>query len=70
MLAPASRGGEANMGLAEDELRAIEARWLSPGGRPDDLTAGDLLDQGHTDIGLLVAEIRRLQGVVQALDRP
>jgi hypothetical protein len=30
MLAPASRGGEANMGLAEDELRAIEARWLSP----------------------------------------
>jgi hypothetical protein len=57
------------MGLAEDELRAIETRWLSEEGSPEPRRLDALVDQASIDIGLLVAEIRRLQGVLAAQDR-
>jgi hypothetical protein len=47
------------MGLAEDELRAIETRWT--GGMPQ----GDELE-AQADVVALVAEIRRLQEVLRA----
>jgi hypothetical protein len=47
------------MGLAEDELRAIETRWTA------EMPQGDTLE-AQADVVALVAEIRRLQEVLRA----
>jgi hypothetical protein len=57
---------EASMGLAEDELRVIEERWLSQAGSPEARTLASLVDQASIDVGLLIAEVRRLQTQLRA----
>jgi hypothetical protein len=69
MLAAGRSEREANMGLAEDELRAIETRWLSEEGSPEARTLDALVDQASIDVALLVAEIRRLQTELRLRDR-
>jgi hypothetical protein len=48
------------MGLAEDELRAIEMRWTTA-----EQPQGDELE-AQADVVALIAEIRRLQEVLRA----
>jgi hypothetical protein len=58
-----------SVGLAEDELRVIEMRWLSEEGSPEARTLDALVDQASIDVALLVAEIRRLQTELRLRDR-
>jgi hypothetical protein len=63
---PSRKGG--SVGLAEDELRVIEMRWLSEEGSPEARTLDALVDQASIDVALLVAEIRRLQTELRLRD--